>query len=307
MHVNLANNHIMDFGIAGLQETRTELRENNIRFFGAGMNETEANTPCIIKDKNGKRIAIFGFCSETTGATAAKHDDKPGVARLSISNVKQVLMPYKSYDKRIAYFHFGVEYEDFPEPYMKQMIEELLEEDYLDIILGNHPHCIQGIISKKEDEKSRLCFCSMGNFIMPEEKYCNGTLCYPIKSHLGFGLIYNSDTSEIEIVPYELDKSGNRATTIEKSSFLEKLNQLSECLLLNEKDYLSFYKKNRKSKKWLLYTKNESVNNIILSLYRIYYNVIYINKKIIKTILKQFGISIKSDINTGKRTIYKNR
>ena len=46
--VNLANNHIFDFGLDGFKYTKNILDKNNIQYFGAGENIIEANKPVII-------------------------------------------------------------------------------------------------------------------------------------------------------------------------------------------------------------------------------------------------------------------
>jgi poly-gamma-glutamate capsule biosynthesis protein CapA/YwtB (metallophosphatase superfamily) len=46
--VSLANNHVLDFGVAGLRETIRALRRDGIRFAGAGNNIDEASSASII-------------------------------------------------------------------------------------------------------------------------------------------------------------------------------------------------------------------------------------------------------------------
>ena len=58
--VSLANNHIFDLGIEGLENTKQILSENNIKYCGAGKNIKEASEP-IIMNYNGKRIVFLAY------------------------------------------------------------------------------------------------------------------------------------------------------------------------------------------------------------------------------------------------------
>eukprot|EP01084_Bolivina_argentea_P094661 170193_1 len=65
---NLANNHILDWGYNGLNETLKTLRNNNILFCGAGENEYIAWKPAVIEIYNKQcRIFTFGIGSESSG------------------------------------------------------------------------------------------------------------------------------------------------------------------------------------------------------------------------------------------------
>ena len=119
--MNIANNHIMDFGFPGLQETLYKLKNEKIHFFRAGMNEEDAYQPYILTDECEECVVVFGFCSKYTGAVLVKEDNKAGVAGIQIKKIKEWLQAYKEFEHRIAYLHFGNEYEELPRYYMKQM------------------------------------------------------------------------------------------------------------------------------------------------------------------------------------------
>ncbi len=58
--VSLANNHTMDFGESGMVDMLSLLKNNNIKFFGAGNNLDEAFEP-LITDVKGTKIAWIGL------------------------------------------------------------------------------------------------------------------------------------------------------------------------------------------------------------------------------------------------------
>lgn len=90
--VTLANNHVLDWGIGGLQETMRTLNESGICYTGAGYTEKEAKRPSheIISDnmipnrKNEEnkvcvKVLAIGFPSAGVPLQWAASDVKPGV------------------------------------------------------------------------------------------------------------------------------------------------------------------------------------------------------------------------------------
>src|SRR6516225_7129471 len=77
----LANNHVLDFGEAGLCETMDALRQAGIRSAGAGSSAAEAQVPAVIEVTNGGRILVFAFGCGSSGIPPkwAAERDRPGV------------------------------------------------------------------------------------------------------------------------------------------------------------------------------------------------------------------------------------
>jgi poly-gamma-glutamate capsule biosynthesis protein CapA/YwtB (metallophosphatase superfamily) len=63
----LANNHVLDWGYAGLTETLDTLRRAGIRTAGAGRDEGEAAAPATIELRDGARILVFAFGMQSAG------------------------------------------------------------------------------------------------------------------------------------------------------------------------------------------------------------------------------------------------
>src|SRR6516225_8242572 len=76
----LANNHVLDWGRAGLLETLTTLQEFNIKMAGAGRNDREAHAPAVLNLANA-RLLIFSFGTTSSGIAFewAATSDTPGV------------------------------------------------------------------------------------------------------------------------------------------------------------------------------------------------------------------------------------
>ena len=71
--VNLANNHVLDFGIPGLLDTLLVLSAAGISYAGAGKNEAEARQPAILTARD-IRIALLGLTDNEPGWKAGKNN-----------------------------------------------------------------------------------------------------------------------------------------------------------------------------------------------------------------------------------------
>ncbi len=63
----LANNHVLDWGEAGLLDTFSSLQRLQIKSVGAGRNPAEAASPAILPLQAGGRVVIYSFASTTSG------------------------------------------------------------------------------------------------------------------------------------------------------------------------------------------------------------------------------------------------
>src|SRR5260370_14383587 len=62
----LANNHVLDWGRAGLLETLTTLQKLNVKATGAGRNDHEARATAVLNLAKA-RLLIFSFGSTSSG------------------------------------------------------------------------------------------------------------------------------------------------------------------------------------------------------------------------------------------------
>ena len=78
MSSSLGNNHTMDYGAVGLEDTLAALDDAGVQHSGAGANATEARKPVFL-EVNGLRLAFLSYngVAEATFAGASS----PGVAR----------------------------------------------------------------------------------------------------------------------------------------------------------------------------------------------------------------------------------
>jgi poly-gamma-glutamate capsule biosynthesis protein CapA/YwtB (metallophosphatase superfamily) len=80
--LSLANNHMIDGGYAGLEDTRELLQAQGIATMGAGENLAAALRPAIV-ERGGVRIAFLGFCSVFPVGYEAR-PGRPGISAVRV-------------------------------------------------------------------------------------------------------------------------------------------------------------------------------------------------------------------------------
>lgn len=159
--VTLANNHVLDFGPDALQDTFDTLDQAGIEYMGAG-NDLSRAEALITKQAGGK---TYGFLAASRVIPVVSWDIQnasPGVfttydpTRLlaAIRNAKETC------DFLTVYVHWGIEREEYPQDYQVTMAKQYIDAG-ADLVIGSHPHVLQGISYYKE----KPIFYSLGNFI----------------------------------------------------------------------------------------------------------------------------------------------
>lgn len=146
--VSLANNHAYDYGPEALYDTIDILNEEKVPFVGAGKNINEAMKPAYFK-ANGKTIS---YVSATQIERTANPDTKeatensPGVLRtLEPDKFLTVIEEAEeNSDFVVVYVHWGSENTDLVEGSQRELAQKYAEAG-ADLIIGDHPHCLQGI------------------------------------------------------------------------------------------------------------------------------------------------------------------
>ncbi|MCM3783136.1 CapA family protein [Neobacillus mesonae] len=159
--VNLANNHILDQGLGGLEDTLKFLDDYKIKYVGAGKDRKKAYSPVYYK-AGGMRIALLGFTRVIPEANWRAEAGKPGVADAydSTEAVKAIQKAKKDADLVIVMAHWGEERKITPNEHQKTLGEQFVDAG-ADLVIGGHPHVLQGL----ESYKGKWIAYSTGNFI----------------------------------------------------------------------------------------------------------------------------------------------
>ncbi len=161
--VSLANNHMMDYGVAGLQSTIDACAEAGLYFAGAGENIREASRPAYITC-NGIKVAILCRTSVIVGSPSYAADTLPGVAYLDTDEtINAISNCRKEADVVILSIHWGVEHYEYPSKRQRTLAKQFTEAG-ADLIIGHHPHVLQGI----ERLDKAFVIYSIGNFTFDE-------------------------------------------------------------------------------------------------------------------------------------------
>lgn len=147
--VNLANNHTLDFGQQGFADTKKTLKDNKVKYC--------YNSTIAYQKAKGVKVAFIGF-SQLAGVSEIQVKNAIGEAK---KNKAKII---------IISFHWGVEGDYQPSGNQKSIARYAINEG-ADLVLGHHPHVIQGV----EKYKGRYIVYSLGNFcfggnVNPQDK-----------------------------------------------------------------------------------------------------------------------------------------
>ena len=166
----LANNHVLDWGYAGLEETLRALEEARIAHPGAGRNGSEAASPATLEPAAGKgrvRVLALGMPSSGILSSWAATAAKPGVNyldQLSQEAAAQIahdlLRITRQNDVTVVSIHWGDNW-GYKIPAARIAFARRLVDEGIDIVHGHSSHHPQAI----ELRRGRLILFGCGDFL----------------------------------------------------------------------------------------------------------------------------------------------
>ena len=214
--VSLANNHVLDYGKTALLDTMKHLDDAGILYAGAGQNEDAANMPVFI-DKEAVSLAVL--CSSHVIPFVHWHagKNKPGVASAydPARLISEVASASEKADIVLVYLHWGKEMKSQPVQYQKNIARMLIDAG-ADLVIGSHPHIIQGL----EFYKGKLIAYSLGNLVFTNS--FKETMLLSIR-------FSKEEMLEAYVIPCMIKSSKTMLIKDEqkKQDFIDKLNSLS--------------------------------------------------------------------------------
>lgn len=209
----LANNHVLDWGYAGLTETILTLNDAGIKSTGAGADIAEASEPAVINAANGKRILVFSYGLHTSGIPKkwmAMPDEQgvnllPGTSAAIVHSVKTEIMRYKNKGDVVVFsIHWGGNWEYKIADEYRQFAHELIDSAGVDVIHGHSSHHFKEI----EVYNDKLILYGCGDLINDYEGI-KGHEAY--RDELGFMYFPEVDVStgkleKIALLPTKISK-----------------------------------------------------------------------------------------------------
>lgn len=180
--INIANNHISNFGLEGVESTEKILTQ-------AGFKISGRNGPTFM-DVRGKKFAFLGY-NEVNYQEGISLAEKTRV----FSDVK---MAKNNSDIVIVQFHWGNEYTTQITPNQRSLAHAAIDSG-AEVVVGNHPHWIQPI----EIYKGKVIAYSHGNFIFDQEwsqKTKEGVV--------GKYTFYENKLIDVEFLPLRIENYG---------------------------------------------------------------------------------------------------
>lgn len=146
--VSLGNNHMLDFGREGAEETKQFLAKAGIDFIGDPLREAP---DIVIKEVHGIRIAFVAY-NEFFGQTIEDVEEAVRVAK-----------EIQKSDAVVVMAHWGEEYVSEPPPRVITAGRRFIDAG-ADLVIGTHPHVVQPF----EDYGGGRIYYSLGNFVFDQ-------------------------------------------------------------------------------------------------------------------------------------------
>ena len=150
--LQLANNHILDYGEAGVRETLTALNADGIQAVGVNLGPQDIPGVCVTH-LNGVKI---GWVAHTFSVNERPlPTDLPDIVNITpfhvvgnpdIGQVRRQIAAARAHgcDLVVAAMHWGLEFEFYPHPDQISWAHAFADAG-ADLVIGHHPHVVQPV------------------------------------------------------------------------------------------------------------------------------------------------------------------
>jgi poly-gamma-glutamate synthesis protein (capsule biosynthesis protein) len=170
---SLANNHIGDYGEAGLYETLESVEQLSreglpVLYHGVARKRHDVLTPAVLEfnSENEGRVRIaFAAVTFVRNTPVQISDHHPGVIYPENSADMNILLANfraMNVDFKVLSIHGGTEKKTSLDSWQQSRYRKFLDDGDLDLIIGHHPHRIRPV----ERYGHRMIFYSLGNYLM---------------------------------------------------------------------------------------------------------------------------------------------
>ena len=267
--LSLANNHVLDLP-EQFFETRQLLSEAEIQYCGAGIHEKEAEEPARIS-VNGSDVLVLGYSWDVL-----MQHQKNQTGRLYVNPIKpkrilntiKKLRKENSHSKIVLKMHWNFDLETIPFPLHRTFAKAMIDSG-ANAVIGSHSHCVQG----GERYKDGIIIYGLGNFFFPWYEYTSGTSHFPDWTRTQLALEWNPESNQAicHWFRYNYNKNSHELEYLGNEDFDIglRIKEYSPYRDISDKDYLSWFKKNRR-KGFLIpvyRNHNETIRNAMIDFY----------------------------------------
>lgn len=195
-YCSLANNHIFDYGIKGMEDTFMALKSAGITYTGFGENYQDARKNLVI-EKDGEKVCIVAVCEHeysyaTTDRMGARGYDE-------YDTIEDIRKAKEENDSVIVIYHGGKEHCRYPSPRLRKICHAMVNNG-ADAVFCQHSHCI-GCYEKYND--SHILY-GQGNF-----HFVRGVDANPPESwNTLLAVKFDTKSKEIEFIPVNNTDNG---------------------------------------------------------------------------------------------------
>lgn len=214
---NLANNHIMDYGVAGIEETMGALQRRGIDT--VGVTKTLDSEP-VIRMINGVRVAFVSF---TENEFSTLPLDQWQASQMDpYVQLRQIRVAKEHSDFVLVQYHGGAEQYPYPSPGQKKYAHYLVELG-ADMVVCHHSHCFSGF----EVFRNKPVFYGLGNFCFPLDGRPNSW-------YKGLGLLISfAGNPAVAMLPLKLDINTLRLDVAvdEQEAMCSEIDEINKVIL----------------------------------------------------------------------------
>ncbi|MCD7922963.1 MAG: CapA family protein [Clostridiales bacterium] len=212
---SMGNNHTYDYGEEGFQETKQVLSDAGITYAYSGQEG-------MFVTEDGVKVGIV------SASLLSQSQEKLDTMKEEIQALRD-----EGAELVIACCHWGIEQEYYPNEYQQTTAHSLIDAG-ADLIIGNHPHVLQGV----EVYEGKIICYSLGNFCFggnknPSDK---NTMIFQQTFTIIDGEV-QTDVTDASIIPCRLSSTGSYndyqptvASGDTKQNIIDLVNEYSESL-----------------------------------------------------------------------------
>jgi len=214
--VQLANNHMLDYGPPALTRTLEILDEAEVAHAGAGTDPAEAYAPRFI-EVSGYTVGVVAFSRIPCDWSIWNPDSRPQVAWTCDAFIDRTLEAVDAAaaeaDVVVVMAHWGIEGNHCRLPSQRELAERWAEHG-ADLVVGGHPHVLQGV----ERIAGTWLVDSTGNFAFPSARGATADTAV-------FDFTVTENGVTLRAIPVTI--SGGRPSRAEGASRERILNELT--------------------------------------------------------------------------------